>query len=252
MKTFASVLAALLIMTAAVSCYAGTLYATGFENPPFVPGPINGQGGWFVFSASSQASDPAIETVLVKTGLQAVGIDGFVAGQTGPVYAPNYVAPILDMSADIYLVSSSSESGWQFASIGLGGLGFAGGIDVGANNSIVAITGNNTTVIGTWTRDAWHHVDLVLNYSSQTYSVILDGATIGSGLAFCGDNSGACNGALVTTMGWDVFDTFGNGNDFGAMDNFSISTPVPEPGTLIMLGTSLLGLAGLARRKFSL
>jgi hypothetical protein len=245
------VLVAALVGLAAVSCQAVPIYFTGFENPPFTLGPINGQAGWFVFSASGQTSDPVIENTLVESGLQAVSVDGFVTGQTGPVWAPNLTLPVLDMSADVFLGSSSSQSAWQFASIGLNGLGFAGGIDVHSDNSIVAITGNYTTVLGTWTRDSWHHVDLVLNYSSQTYSVILDGSTIGSGLAFCGNNSGPCNGAPVTTMGWDIFDTFGNGNDIGAMDNFSVSTPVPEPSSLMLLASGLVGGLALLRRKLA-
>src|SRR5215469_13706534 len=141
------VLAAALVGLAVVSCQAVPLYFTGFENPPFTLGPINGQAGWFVFSASGQTSDPAIENTLVASGMQAVGVDGFVTGQTGPVWAPNLTLPVLDMSADIFLTSSSSESKWQFGTTGVGGLGFAGGIDVQTNNSIVAITGNYTTVL---------------------------------------------------------------------------------------------------------
>jgi hypothetical protein len=80
--------------------------------------------------------------------------------------------------------------------------------------------------------------------------VKLDGATLATGLAFCGNNHGNCNGAPVTTMGWDLFDSFGGGNDLGAMDNFSISTTTPEPGTLGLLGSGLLVGIGIVRRKF--
>src|SRR6516225_1015776 len=66
------------------------LYATGFEKPTFVPGPIEGQAGWFVFSASGQTSAPVIETTVVKRGKQAVGVPGSVTAQTGPVFAPNF------------------------------------------------------------------------------------------------------------------------------------------------------------------
>ena len=40
---------------------------------------------------------------------------------------------------------------------------------------------------------------------------------LASGLAFGGDNSGASNGAPGTALDWDLFNTFGGGNDFGAM-----------------------------------
>lgn len=259
MRWVAFAAAVALLSLTAVPSEAAVLYSTGFENPPFVLGPINGQAGWFVFSASGQTSDPVIENTLVKTGLQAVRVDGSVTGQTGPVLAPNFVAPVLDMSADLYLGSSSSLSEWQFATTGAGGIGFAGGIDIGSATSvrgggttIYAITGNFTTVLGTFSRGTWHHVDIILDYATQTFDVELDGALLGSGLPFCGNNPNAtttfCNGAPVTSLGWAFFDSFGGGNDLGAMDNFSISTPVPEPATMSLLGTSLLPL-GLASRR---
>ena len=62
--------------------------------------------------------------------------------------------------------------------------------------------GNVSTVIDPLTRDTWHHVDIVLNYSTPTFSVVLDGSKLASGLAFCADNSRTSNGAPVTAMGW--------------------------------------------------
>ena len=69
------------------------LYATGFEQPSFVPGSIDGQAGWIVFSASGQTIAPVVETTVVKTGAQAVGVPGTVSAQTGPVFRPQSYEP---------------------------------------------------------------------------------------------------------------------------------------------------------------
>jgi hypothetical protein len=71
---------------------------------------------------------------------------------------------------------------------------------------------------------------------------------LASGLAFCGDNSGTCHGAPVTAMGWNLLDTFGGGNDLGAMDNFSIPA-VQEPSRLALLASGLVGGLAALRRK---
>jgi hypothetical protein len=81
-------------------------------------GAINGQAGWLVFSASGQTSAPVIETTVVKTGAQAVGVPGSVTGQTDPIFAPNLTNPVLDLSAEIFLANSANESAWQFGTTG--------------------------------------------------------------------------------------------------------------------------------------
>lgn len=59
---------------------------------------------------------------------------------------------------------------------------------------------------------------------------------LASGPAFCSDNSGTSNGAPVTAMDWDLFDTLGGGNDFGTMANLSIPA-VPEPSSPALLNS---------------
>ena len=53
-------------------------------------------------------------------------------------------------------------------------------------------------------------------------------------------------GTFCTT--WDTY-AFANGEFTFRMGNFSVQQPVPEPGTLIMLGSGLLAVAGGLRRK---
>jgi hypothetical protein len=236
---------------AACGAQATVLYSTGFEPTTFSPGAIAGQGGWKVFSASGQPSLAQVETSVVKSGVQAVSVDGSASGQTGPYYeyTPLTAGKII-VSADIMLSAGTSTDSWQLGVTGPGLSQFAGGIDI-TGNTINAISGAFSS-IGTFTTGVWHNVAIDLNYTSQTFDIKLDGATLASGLAFCGTNGG-CTGAFIPHFGDVIFDTFGHSSNFGYLDNVAISTPtVPEPATW---GLMLMGFAGLggairsARRK---
>src|SRR5580704_10407988 len=129
-------LMALMATIAVPAAFADTvLYSTSFENPPFTTGRIAGQDGWNVFG-------PGISTVensFAKSGSQAVFVDGGTASQSGPYHSDFSTGPLVDLSADIAIFSSTTQSKWQFAGLGSGLVPFLGGIDVLPDNTIVAI-----------------------------------------------------------------------------------------------------------------
>lgn len=234
------------------SAHAGVLYSTSFESPTLFNGAIAGQDGWAVYGPGLSV----VENFFAKTGSQAAFVDGGTASQSGPYHTDTNIGPLIELSADIAVFTSTTQSEFQFAAVGPGLSGFLGGIDILPDNSIQAISGA-FPVIGTFARatafdsTAWHHVDLLFNIPAQTYSITIDGILLASDLAFCGSNSG-CSGANVGTYGEGLFDSFGgvNGNDSGYMDNFQVSAldPAPEPSSFLLIAGGL-GMVLVGCRK---
>jgi hypothetical protein len=233
-----------LILSLAVPTYAGALYSTGFESPTFTTGEIAGQNGWAVFGPSAAAQ---VESGVAESGSQAVEVlPSLASGQTGPYYSLSTSATEIEMSAYIYLASSSNQSIWQFAATGPGLNGFIGGVDIQSTGAIDLI--GPGTDVGPFTYNAWQLLDFVFNFTTQTYDFSLNGTLISSNVPFCGSNSG-CTGANIPSFGDLFFDTFPatSANDIGYMDNVAISSvSAPEPGSLILLG---VGLAAVIARR---
>jgi hypothetical protein len=241
---------ALLAWISVPAAHAGVVYATGFENPPFVAGnPWAGQDSWLEFGSAITS----IETFNVFAGSQAAFLDGSGTGQSGPYHADSPTGPLIELSAEIYIYSSSSESEWQFAALAPALSAFIGGINLvptdtsaGTTDNIELLTGANP-VVGTFNLNVWNNVDFVFDMTTQTYNFSLNGTLLGSGAAFCGSD-GTCTGANIPAYGDSLFDVFGvGGTDSALMDNFSLAN-VPEPGSLLLFGS---GLALLIRRKLA-
>jgi hypothetical protein len=244
-----------LLSLSTVSAYADVV--TGFEPPAYTPGALNGQNGWSVFGPGLVT----VENTFAFAGSQAVFVDGGpgTTSQSGP-YLADTAGPIVDLSAEIWLSSSSAETGWQFADVGAGLSGFAGGIDISPTadpltNTISPITAGASAPIGIFTRDQWNNVQIILNFTTQTSSIVLNGVTLASNLPFCGNNGPICNGAPVSNIGADgFFDTFGGvsgSDDDGFIDNYSDVTvsSTPEPAFGGFLGLAFAGLAVIRRKR---
>lgn len=231
------------------SASAQTLYSTGFENPPFTTGSIEAQDGWQVLGGTANAVQ--IENTKSESGSQAVEvIPALDTRQTGPYHMNATSASMVDLSADIYIASSSNQSEWQFAALSSTFSPFLGGIDIFSDGSIHTITAGFPTV-GTWTYNAWNRVDLRFDITHQTYSLSIDGSLIASNIPNCGDN-GPCTGGQAANYGIGLFDTLGTGanNDIGYMDNYSVAV-VPEPATTTLLLVSGLAISICKSRKAS-
>jgi hypothetical protein len=242
---------ALAMVVIAAPAWADTvLYSTSFENPPFTTGPVAGQDGWSAFGPGGGT----VENYFADSGSQAVFVDGGAASQTGPYHTDTSTGPLIDVSADLAIFTSSTQTDWQFGALGPGLSGFLGGINILSDDSIEALTAGNP-IIGTFSRatgfnsSAWVNVNLLFDLATQTYDISVGGTLLDSDVPFCGSN-GACTGATLSTYANGLFDTFGGGNDSGYMDNYSVTlvtpTATPEPSMALPM-VLLLGM-GLALR----
>jgi len=237
------------------------LYSTGFEAPTFTTGALAGQNGWAQFGPSTAT----VENFFAKTGSQAVFVDGSTATQAGPYHQDPSAGPLVDLSADIAIFTSSTQSTWQFAATGNSLTKFLGGIDIFPNSQIEAIT-PGFPVIGSFARSTsfvtptWNHIDLLFDIATQTYNITLNGVLLDSNVPFCETNAAGCIGGSGTTnYGDGVFDSFGQSsgtgvsNDSGYMDNYQVTlvSGVPEPSSIVLLLT-VFGVVGAGlRRNFS-
>jgi hypothetical protein len=241
MKTVAFAAAAAALASASPS-FATVLYSTGFESPGFSTGAIAGQNGWLLFGGSTSV----IENSFAFAGSQALEVSGVTSPQSGPWRSFGAFSPTvpITVSAEIYV----TEGNWQFAVLGPGLSQFAGGFDFTAGAGVQSISTGYPT-IGTVTADAWHDFSMTLDYATQTYSLSLDGVSLGTGIAFCGDNN-PCGGANIAHFGTVIFDSFGTTGQ-GYLDNFSVSTPEPATWAMMLAGFAGLGAALRSRRRLS-
>lgn len=230
-----------LIVLSRQQSIGSTVYSTGFELPEFSLGPFVDQGGWTI-----GGSNGAIDIVSFSNGgVASVQVDAALAGttQTGIRHDQLITADTVRVEADIFLSPSSNSSAWQFAAIGPGepNANYIAGINPLPNGQLQVITpGFPSTANGLLPRNQWNNVALDLDFTSQTYDVIINSIPTLSDIPFLTGQ---------TQFAAGVFNTFGGGDETGFADNYIVSA-VPESSSLLaMLGFGLASALRMRNRR---
>ncbi|MEO1080959.1 MAG: PEP-CTERM sorting domain-containing protein [Pseudomonadota bacterium] len=219
------------------TAFAGLLYSTSYEAPPYAIGPLDGQEGW----ANSFGIDPIVTSGFARTGTQSLevrqgaGEDPFgLTFRDGP-YSTS--APKVSVKHSVYLDDTDV---WDFISpMALGGdNGFIAQLAI-----IDGLTANlgldGVSPVGVpISTERWIDLELVLDFPTQTVEGFVDGVSIGSG-AFANPTE-----QLSRIEIFHIFDftSTGPSNSF-FVDDLTISA-VPLPSTVFLVLGGLLALVG--------
>jgi hypothetical protein len=263
------VLAGLSLSAARAGAAVVTYYQTGFENPPFVLGNLNGQDSWEQLDGTATGNPTmVIENTVANGGTQALGIT--THGNTGSEFTdfsyavPDKVAqnspadqvatgaPLVNIRWDMRVDAATTRStGWGldvFDKQPGNSQTLAVSIDRAISQGLPSMYGttasgdpSNPVFLGNGAADNTFGTYLLqLNYQTRKYQLFLNGSPVGAPQDI----------ATAANNGIDIdFHVVGRGQDTAYFDNLVVTAgPVPEPatvGVLLLMGGGLM----LSRRR---
>ena len=233
MKLFvAGAFTAIALMSAQAAQASTVIYQTGFEQPEFHLGLVEGQAGWIW--------EGEIQGATVHSGSQAIHTDGSEL-QT-PAYVANIAATgILTIKSAFLRTGDSLSPSSMYLN---GNTGFIAQIQ--SNNGYFYLGNTNQgTASMYFGYGVWHDLAMTFDFDAKTVTGFVDGTSLGT-LAI----NNPVAPSVITKMVLSTF-TKQSGHTLDAYyDDVSITAGgVPEPATwgLMLVGFGALG--GVLRRK---
>lgn len=262
-------LAALLLASAAAP--AATLYSTGFEDPPFANGSkLLGQDGWSTAIPPFLNPDAAvIANDMAKSGSQSLkiaGADLVPAPEVDPIaVVGSYRRPVnYDAGAGLSKVLITSDVRLDGPLLGTGdffaaniaarsGNGGVGELSISSDGKVYGYTGNGggpALVSSDITLGEWHTLGISLDFAADTYSFLVDGATLGTFPFEAGFTSDTLVRGAAVVYGFpdetEAGSLFQKDRFTARYDNFTIAT-IPEAGSTGALLCGVLSLLAFRR-----
>lgn len=254
---------ATVLCLAAVPTNAAIIAQTGFESPEYTTsmsadaaGQGAGESGWTTGWVDVYDSNSDIQTAIVNGGSQALQINSYgiptTANSAGPgnMYSPRasyrrFVdrisgSSVISLSFDMYVDTWGDQGpGLLYMRDDNNMNGPTLIFEQGTGNLIAYNDGTSPIDTGfDLAEDTWHNIEIVADYGSRTYQVLIDS-----------NDAGTYNFRDVDTEGFAYLEFFQQLNSSVYYDNVVLSSVVPEPSTIALLGA--MGLVGVVayRRK---
>ncbi len=248
------------LLTLTLSSRAAVLFdSSGFEGPAYGLGNLAGQNG-FDFAGSGTAA--TVQNSVARTGSQAVQLGGGTTTWDWPLleYTP-LAGEIVRVSFDVrrsaftannnfgYFIdvySTSAEGGNRVARTGLVRTGTAAA--PGSVQGLVTLGGASpgSYLVGSpLLTDTWYNFVMDMDFASDTFSVKIDGISVGSALPFVTPSLGIGDADIQISA-------VTGATDLGFIDNYKVETVVvPEPGILAFSALGFLALLAFNRKRGS-
>ena len=258
MKAFMGLALVLAAGATQSACAAGgVIYdSNGFEPTRFTTGSLTGADGGIWIESGGPGGTALIESAVKLNGAQAVQLNrtsDFTGGGDKRYWpdipTPTLTAPVVVVKWDMNVTANTTAGVATGPFFGIDA--YAPGFNQIAGAGVDSTTGevlfedpafnggfNNTTNDVKVTLGAWHHYELLIDFSRQVTTVTVDGTPVQTVTGFLTPSATQFQDADLAALATDVEPPSQLGTAY--FDNYSvINTTVPEPTAILTVGSAM-------------